>query len=279
MALNGSTIEAKIWNFLKSRGYSDYAIAGIMGNLSAESGFSSKNMQNAYEGKYNDDSYTKAIDSGTYGKFATDSIGYGLAQWTSSGRKQRLYDFTKSRNKSISDLETQLEFLDYEMSKFYSGVKDTINNAKDIATASNAVLTRYEIPADQSQSAKKYRTAEAQKYYNMFAGKTNTTGQNKSFLQQLLNPFTTNKDLWYGKTKPEYDTKNISESPYATGSNNVDESSETDEESNSKLWDKIKSYISDTLERIKNFFTSVFGIVVFLVLFFGLIFIYFKDKE
>lgn len=279
MALYGSTLEAKIWNFLKSRGYSDYATAGIMGNLSAESGFSSKNMQNAYEGKYNDDSYTTAIDSGVYGKFATDSIGYGLAQWTSSGRKQRLYDFTKSRNKSISDLETQLEFLDYEMSKFYSGVKDTINNAKDISTASNAVLTRYEIPADQSQIVKNYRTAQGQKYYNMFAGKTSTTGQNKSFLQQLINPFTTNKDLWYGKIKPEYDTKNISESPYATGSNNANEGSETDEENNTTLWDKIKNFISNTLEGIKDFFTNVFGIVVFLVLFFGLIFIYFKDKE
>ena len=53
----------------------------------------------------------------------------------------------------------------------------------------------------------------------------------------------------------------------------------TVEESNAQLWDKIKNYISDTLEGIKNFFTSVFGIVVFLVLFFGLIFIYFKDKE
>lgn len=243
MALNGSTLESKIWNFLKSRGYSDYATAGIMGNLSAESGFSSKNMQNAYEGKYNDDSYTTAIDSGTYGKFATDSIGYGLAQWTSSGRKQRLYDFTKSRNKSISDFETQLEFLDYEMTKFYSGVKDTINNAKDIATAANAVLTRYEIPADQSQSAKKYRIAEAQKYYNMFAGKTDGSSWNT-----IINPFS-------------------------------DDGEGTVEESNAQLWDKIKSYITDTLKAIKNFFTNVFGIVVFLVLFFGLIFIYFKDKE
>lgn len=272
MALNGSTLEAKIWNFLKSRGYSDYATAGIMGNLSAESGFSSKNMQNSYEGKYNDDSYTKAIDSGTYGKFATDSIGYGLAQWTSSGRKQRLYDFTKSRNKSISDFETQLEFLDYEMTKFYSGVKDTINNAKDIATASNAVLTRYEIPADQSQSAKNYRTAEAQKYYNMFAGKTGGNNLNTVFNPNM--PWVYNPD----------NTLNPKPTEGGKGWNKVinpfsDDGEGTVEESNAQLWDKIKSYISDTLEGIKNFFTSVFVIVVFLVLFFGLIFIYFKDKE
>lgn len=258
MALYGATLESKIWTFLKSRGYSDYATAGIMGNLSAESGFSSKNMQNAYEGKYNDDSYTTAIDSGVYGKFATDSIGYGLAQWTSSGRKQRLYDFTKSRNKSISDLETQLEFLDYEMSKFYSGVKDTINNAKDISTASNAVLTRYEIPADQSQSAKNYRTAEAQKYYNMFAGKTSNF---------IIQPHTK-------------ETKQHEKQKWDTVINPFSDDGEgTVEESNAQLWDKIKNYISNTLEGIKDFFTNVFGIVVFLVLFFGLIFIYFKDKE
>lgn len=280
MALYGSTLEAKIWNFLKSRGYSDYATAGIMGNLSAESGFSSKNMQNSYEGKYNDDSYTTAIDSGTYGKFATDSIGYGLAQWTSSGRKQRLYDFTKSRNKSISDFETQLEFLDYEMSKFYSGVKDTINNAKDIATASNAVLTRYEIPADQSQSAKNYRTAEAQKYYNMFAGKTSNNVNNNIIKNKIQEYLQNNKNKNFVIQPHTKETKQHEKQKWDTVINPFSDDGEgTVEDSNATLWEQIKNYISNTLEGIKDFFTSVFGVVVFLVLFFGLIFIYFKDKE
>lgn len=37
MALVGSTNEQKIWNFLKGKGLKDEAIAGIMGNLYAES--------------------------------------------------------------------------------------------------------------------------------------------------------------------------------------------------------------------------------------------------
>ena len=33
MGLIGKTTEEKIWNFLKSKGLSDYGAAGLMGNL------------------------------------------------------------------------------------------------------------------------------------------------------------------------------------------------------------------------------------------------------
>ena len=49
MGLIGKTTEEKIWNFLKSKGLSDYGAAGLMGNLFAESGLNPQNLQNSYE--------------------------------------------------------------------------------------------------------------------------------------------------------------------------------------------------------------------------------------
>lgn len=66
MALTGSSNEQKIWNYLKATGLNDYGVAGLMGNLYAESGLRPNNLQNAYEKKlgYTDETYTAAVDNG-----------------------------------------------------------------------------------------------------------------------------------------------------------------------------------------------------------------------
>ena len=47
-----SAIDAKVmWDYFKSKGLNDYGIAGLMGNLYAESGFKPTNLQNTYEKK------------------------------------------------------------------------------------------------------------------------------------------------------------------------------------------------------------------------------------
>ena len=58
-----------------------YAVAGIMGNLYAESGLMPNNLQNTYNNKLGktDAEYTAAVDNGNYGNFVKDSAGYGLA--------------------------------------------------------------------------------------------------------------------------------------------------------------------------------------------------------
>ena len=38
----------QIWDFLKAAGFNDYATAGIMGNIDAESGMRSNNLQDTY---------------------------------------------------------------------------------------------------------------------------------------------------------------------------------------------------------------------------------------
>lgn len=164
------TNDEKIWRFLKGYGLNDYGIAGLMGNLYAESGLNSQNLQNTYEKKlgYTDAEYTKAVDSGKYKNFVKDSAGYGLAQWTYWSRKQALLDFSKSAKASIGDLDMQLNFLMKELSDSYSSVLNILMSASSIVEASNAVLLQFERPADQSISVRSKRAEYGQVYYNKF---------------------------------------------------------------------------------------------------------------
>lgn len=148
-----------IWDYFKSKGLNDFGIAGLMGNLYAESGFKSCNLQGTYEKKLGmtDAEYTTAVDNGTYDNFVKDQAGYGLAQWTYWSLKQDLYNYLKKQNKSIGDLEGQMEFLAYQLSTSYKPVWTTLQNAKSILEASNAVLLKFERPADQSEAAQNKR--------------------------------------------------------------------------------------------------------------------------
>lgn len=169
------TTEKTIWNFLKRTGLSDYAAAGIMGNLFAESGLNSCNLQNTYNTKLGmtDAQYTAAVDNGSYSDFVNDKAGYGLAQWTFWSRKQALYNYVKAAGTSVGDLNTQLAFMWEEMQGYKSMVQQ-LAAATSVLAASNAVLLEYEKPADQSETVQKKRAAYGQTYYNKYAGATDT---------------------------------------------------------------------------------------------------------
>jgi len=162
--------EKEIWAFLWERLGNAFGVAGLMGNLYAESALNPKNLQNTYEKKLGmtDASYTEAVDKGSYKNFVKDAAGYGLAQWTYWTRKQKLLNFAKKKGSSIGDLEMQLEFLWKELGSYKSVLKALIN-AKSVREASDAVLTQYEKPANQSESVKKTRAKYGQKYYDQFA--------------------------------------------------------------------------------------------------------------
>ena len=165
--------EEIIWKQLKAAGLNDYGVAGLMGNLYAESTLSPTNLQNTYSKKLDmtDEEYTAAVDSGKYQNFVRDSAGYGLAQWTFWSRKQGLLNYTKAAGKSIGDLEAQLGFLIQELSGGYAYVLNILKTASNVQEASNAVLLNFERPADQSENVQKKRAAYGQSFYDQYAGK------------------------------------------------------------------------------------------------------------
>ena len=182
MALIGNTDEQKIWNYFKSKGLNNYGCAGLLGNLQAESGLRSNNLQNTYETKlgYSDDGYVTAVDNSTYTNFIYDAAGFGLAQWTYWSRKKSLYEYAKSKNKSIGDLEMQLEFLYKELSENYKSVLTTLKTAKSVKEASNVVLLKFECPYDQSVAMQNKRASYGQKYYDKYA--TNGNKESESVM-------------------------------------------------------------------------------------------------
>lgn len=158
--------EITIWQFLKSKGFTDIAAAAIMGNLYAESGLEPKNLQTVYEATLgmNDDQYTQAVDSGSYGNFVRDLAGYGLAQWTFWSRKQALLNKAKSMGKSIGDLNMQLSYLWDELQEF--GLVGKLNSCGSVRDASNLMLFEFEKPYDTGMSVQNARTNWSQGFYD-----------------------------------------------------------------------------------------------------------------
>ena len=170
MDSNETNQEKTIWDYLLSQIGNEYGVAGLMGNLYAESGLISTNLQNSYNKKLNitDEEYTLLVDGGNYPDFITDKAGYGLAQWTFYSRKQNLLAYARSKGKSIGDLSMQLEFLIKEL-KGYKSVWNTLTSARNVSEAAVIVLTEFEKPADQGINVKNKRTEYGQIYYSKYA--------------------------------------------------------------------------------------------------------------
>ena len=177
--------EQTIWSFLKSKGFTDYAAAGIMGNLAAESSLRSNNLEDTRQSTLgSDEVYTRNVDSGRYTRFSfiNDGAGYGLAQWTVTDRKSGLYDACKMNGKSISDLDCQLNYLFTELTNMRLVSK--LNAAPNIETASNIMLKEFERPLDQGISVQNYRTKLSTQYYNQLKSTTQTGGSNKNVMMK-----------------------------------------------------------------------------------------------
>lgn len=181
-----------IWNYFKKKKIPDKGIAGLMGNLRAESGYKFNNLQDTANTKLgdSDEEYTKKIDNGTYSKndFLSGSHqGYGLAQWTYHTRKSALYDLVKSRNVSIADPNAQLDYLWQELNSSYPSVLNAMKAGNSIQEVSNRALHDFENPSSQGPDVERLRASYGQEAYNEFHGKSsgliNTSG--KGFVSQL----------------------------------------------------------------------------------------------
>lgn len=163
--------EKVIWDYLYGKIGNAYGVAGLMGNLYAESALRPNNLQNTFEKSLGltDAEYTSKVDDGSYTNFIKDSAGYGLAQWTYWSRKQALQEYSKATGKPIGDLDMQLAFIWKELSEGYKALLKTLQTATSITDASTAVLTQYERPADQGASVQAKRAGYGQTYYDKYA--------------------------------------------------------------------------------------------------------------
>jgi len=209
-----SDINRQIWDFLKSKGLTDYACAGVEGNLYCESGNRSNNLQNTYEKSLGmtDEEYTRKVDSGEYTNFVHDSAGYGLAQWTYWSRKENLLNYAHQRDVSIGDLEMQLDFLWIEMAN--STIIAKLNSCSSVYDATKIFMCDFERPADQSEKAIQKRADIAQRFYDQYAEEgspdmvtysNSPLATDKVDLTKNSNP----RDAYYSDTKTNYNPSGV----------------------------------------------------------------------
>ena len=165
----GSTLDTDVaqavWSFFKARGYSEPAIAGIMGNMQSESGMIPSRIQGDGTGP-----------------------AAGIVQWenynTQSGRWKAMADYAASKERDWTDLESQLEFVDMEMrdpgSVFWSG------SAMAAAGVAGTTLEAFKQSTNVEQATREFegaferagiphmeaRIENARAFYQLYTGKT-----------------------------------------------------------------------------------------------------------
>ena len=197
--------------YFRKNGMNDNGICGLLGNLYAESKLFSTNLQNSYNTKFGmtDEEYTKAVDNGSYMSFPTDYAGYGLAQWTSSGRKAGLLNFAHSRKKSIGDLDTQIEWLHKELTTSYKAVWNELcspNNS--VSSCARIVMTKFERPKDQSENAQQKRVQYAEDFFQQYCMKKTYLLTAYEFVQILTKLLFDNTVYVYGGFGAPLNAKN-----------------------------------------------------------------------
>ena len=213
--LVGSDNLEKIWNFLKMKGCSDIAAAGIIGNIGVESGgtFKGTILQN-HIGEV--DSYYQRYSYNLY-----DGVGAGICQWTYWSRKLYLKDLATRNSSEWYDLGIQLQCLWNEMngldgaSKYFSAAQmSNLNNMTDIATATKYFMDIYERPGIPHLDS---RINYANGAYNLYAGKTTPSSNSSSENNESNENNSTQNNNANQNNEKTYDKKGDRLASYALG--------------------------------------------------------------
>ena len=179
-----------IWTFLKTHtALPDTAVAGIMGNIEAESQCESCRFRgDATDGRLPSRTYAKLVNNGSISAevFAADPKDWGLCQWGGKKRRLALHEFCMSRGKGIDDEETQIEFMLDEMQNHYPGLWLRLLTAGDVRAVTELVCRVYERPAVENMQ---YRLDWAQRIYNRFHGTPVSASGKKSVSGSLVKAF------------------------------------------------------------------------------------------
>lgn len=159
-----------IYKAARSKGFTKEAACALLAQIQAESAFDPTNLEDTanYKLGLSDESYTRKVDNGTYTRFVNDSHGYGLAQWTFWSRKQMLYNYAKSRGKSIGDRDMQVEFIFYEMQSSFNGIWKMMLSSNDLYACTKELLYTWENPFEKTNNMK-VRYGYAQGWYETLA--------------------------------------------------------------------------------------------------------------
>lgn len=153
----GNTIAEKTWNFLIGQGYSEVAVAGLMGNIHQESGgFNAAIVENGGSGE-----------------------GIGLCQW-SYGRRDKLEAYAQAMGKDWTDVDLQLDYLLMELQGGSDYAEDGFNGSstyrnqwENAATPEDAAIA-FEYGFERASTPMmENRITWANTYYEQYRGTFN----------------------------------------------------------------------------------------------------------
>lgn len=127
---SASANEQIAFNYFITQGLNAVQSAAIIGNIKGE------------DGSFNPES----VENGGFSTTMTPGKGYGLSQWTDSGRQQGLTDFARKNNGNIYDLGIQLGYIWYELNNTEKNSLTDLRAASDIVAATTAFQNDYERP-------------------------------------------------------------------------------------------------------------------------------------
>ena len=157
----------------------EYACAGAMGNMQAESGLYSDNAENLWNQQtgYTDEWLTQNINNGTISlsEFLQRSwwvnaygFGYGLSQWTDTTRRTRLWNYTIDAGLDIDSQQGQFNYIQWEWlntNSPYHSLLNSMISKRNVYDATRYYCANYEVG---TWSDARYRYAL--NWYDTFAG-------------------------------------------------------------------------------------------------------------
>ena len=175
-----------IYSYLIANGWKINAIAGLLGNLQAESTINAGRWQSDNVGSI--------------------SSGYGLVQWTPS---TNYTDWCVEQGYSDpSEMDNNLSRILYELKNNKQWIATNSYNISflefsisdlPVADLAKAFLLNYERPADQSVAVQSYRASLAESWYTYLTGVTPsnpTPAKKKKRYNFILQSARKRRDLW-----------------------------------------------------------------------------------
>ena len=161
------TIQEHMYRRFREAGMTSAGACALLAQIQHESAFRASNAEDSKG--VDDQVYTARVDNGqmTKQQFMHDSIGYGYAQWTYYFRKGLMWDYFKSRKKSIADSKTQIDFLIWEMKAYFQNQWKLVTTSNDLKNCTWELLDKWENPAEKTNNmVKRYETT--QRFFEQF---------------------------------------------------------------------------------------------------------------
>lgn len=163
----------KAFNYFVQKGISGPGSAGIVGNLMVED-----------PGLVPD-----TVQGGGHAPAPIAGKGYGIAQWTSSGRQDNLVKLAQKENKKPSDLDLQLDYVWEELNTNYTSTLSQLKSGHIYDSSKSAaynaaiiVLINYERAKDHSADGPNAiaRGGDADQVIKLYGGGASTASANGS---------------------------------------------------------------------------------------------------